>query len=206
MGHHTGVSLIIRNDFEIIKMEEIHKGRFIKIECKHKATQTLYNIVGFYRFPSSWDRNVRKSLIQKLDSALSIEIINYILCDFNFTESQLDRNRPSMNTIKDDKSLNEIWENIIDKYELVNSFRALNPKLRRYSYVKNNAKSRIDRIYITETEGGKIQNTNFYKFPWNDHKTYELMIQILDLDKGAQCKPFERPNFYENFRKGMDRI
>ena len=146
-----------------IKTEEIHKGRIITIECKNKATQTLHNIASFYGFPSSWDKNVRKSLIQKLDSALSNEITNYILGDFNFTESQLDRNKPSKNTIENDKSLNEIWEKIRDKYELADSFRVLNPKLRRYSYVKNNAMSRIDRIYITETEGGKIQNTNFYK-------------------------------------------
>ena len=115
-------------------------------------------------------------MILKLDSALSNEITNYILGDFNFTESQLDRNRPSKNTIENDKNLNEIWEKIRDKYELVDSFRVLNPKLRRYSYVKNNARSRIDCIYITETEGGKIQNINFYKTPWDDHKIYKINI------------------------------
>ena len=36
--------------------------------------------------------------------------------------------------------------------------------------------SRIDRIYITETEGGKVQNTNFYKTPWDDHKIYKMNI------------------------------
>ena len=50
---YAGVSLIIRNDFEILNCEEIHKGRIIKIECKNKAMQSLYNIVGFYGFPSS---------------------------------------------------------------------------------------------------------------------------------------------------------
>ena len=74
--NYAGVSLIIRNDLEITKTEEIHKGRIIKIECKNKATQTVYNIVGFYGFPSSWNKNVRKSLIHKLDSALSNEITN----------------------------------------------------------------------------------------------------------------------------------
>ena len=59
-GTYAGVSLIIRNDFQIIKTEEIHKGRIIKIKCKNKPTQTLYNIVGFYGFPSRWDKNVRK--------------------------------------------------------------------------------------------------------------------------------------------------
>ena len=38
---YAGVSLIIRDDFEIIKTQEIHKGRIIKIECKNKATKIL---------------------------------------------------------------------------------------------------------------------------------------------------------------------
>ena len=41
---------------------------------------------------------------------------------------------------------------------------------------KINARSRIDRIYMTETEGGKIQNTNFYKTPGDDHKIYKINI------------------------------
>ena len=36
--------------------------------------------------------------------------------------------------------------------------------------------SRIDRIYITKTEGGKIQNANFYKTLWDDHKIYKINI------------------------------
>ena len=50
---YTGLSLIIRKDFEILKSEEIHKGRITKIECKNKVTQTLQNIIGFYGYPSS---------------------------------------------------------------------------------------------------------------------------------------------------------
>ena len=64
-------------------------------------------------------------MIQKLDSALSNEITNYISGDFNFIESLQDRNRPSKNTIENDKSLKEIWEKIRDKYELVDSFMYL---------------------------------------------------------------------------------
>ena len=55
-------------------VEGKYKGRIIKIECKNKATQSLYNIVGFYGFPSSWDKNLRKTLIKKLGLALSSDI------------------------------------------------------------------------------------------------------------------------------------
>ena len=42
--------------------------------------------------------------------------------------------------------------------------------------MKNNAKSRIDRIYITEGESGKIQNTKFFETPWEDHKIYKIDV------------------------------
>ena len=90
-----------------------------------------------------------KKLDSELASVLSSEITNYILDDFNFTESQLDRSRPSKNVIENDKSFNEIWEKIRDKYELVDSFGVLNPKLHRYSYVKN---------YVRSKKLCKIQN------------------------------------------------
>ena len=88
----------------------------------------------------------------------------------------MDRRQPSKSTVENDKDISEIWAKIRAKYELVDSFRILNPKLRRYSYVRNNAKSRIDRIYITEGESGKIQTTKFFKTPWEDHKIYKIDV------------------------------
>ena len=88
----------------------------------------------------------------------------------------MDRSQPSKSTVENDKDITEIWAKIRAKYELVDSFRILNPKLRRYSYVRNNAKSRIDRIYIIEGESGKIQNTKFFKTPWKDHKIYKIDV------------------------------
>ena len=136
-----------------------------------------YDIVGFYGYPSSWDKNVRKSLIQKLDRALSSENRNYVLGDFNFTESQLDRNRPNKNTIENNKHLNENWEKIRDEYELVDSFRILNPKLRGYFLMSNIAR---DPEYIAYTSPRlkveRFTRTKFFMTPWNDHKIYKINV------------------------------
>ena len=136
----------------------------------------MQNIIGFSGYPTSWDKNDRKVLVKKLELASSDTITNYVLGDFNFTESQLDRSQPSKSTVENDKDISEIWAKIRAKYELVDSFRILNSKLRRYSYVKNNAKSRIDCIYITEGESGKIQNTKFFKTLWEDQKIYKIDV------------------------------
>ena len=42
--------------------------------------------------------------------------------------------------------------------------------------MKNNTKSLIDRIYITEGESRKIQNTKFFKTTWEDHKIYKIDV------------------------------
>ena len=115
-------------------------------------------------------------LVKKLELALSDTITNYVLGNFNFRESQLDRSRPSKSTVENDKDISKIWAKIRAKYELVDSFRILNPKLRRYSFVKNKAKSPIDHIYISEGESLKIQNTKFFKTPWEDHKIYKIDV------------------------------
>ena len=65
--------------------------------------------------------------------------------------------------------------------------------------MKNNAKSRIDRIYITEGESGKIQNTEFFKNPWEDHKIYK--IDVFDnigtgpRQRASNVKPLNDPTF-----------
>ena len=83
-------------------------------------------------FCSSWDKNLRKTLIKKLDLALSSDITNYLLGDFNFVESQLDRSNPSKSTHENDNCSNMTWEKIRDKHNLADSFRILKPKLGRY--------------------------------------------------------------------------
>ena len=58
-----------------------------------------------------------------------------------------------------------------------------NPKTRRYSYVKGNSKSRLDRIYISDCQIGKILKAKFSMTLWDDHKMFQLEISK-ELDHG----------------------
>jgi len=74
--------------------------------------------------------------------------------------SNFDRN--SNITNQTDKMCKEDWDKLELHLNLVDSFRYNNSTRRLYSYSSaTNAKSRIDRIYITQSMTGQILNMQF---------------------------------------------
>ena len=65
---------------------------------------------------------------------------------------------PFLNKVKDD-------------FDLTDSYRAVNPTTRRYSYFTNNyrSKSRTDRIYILSETTNNVLRTNFIETSWGGH-------------------------------------
>ena len=62
-------------------------------------------------------------------------------------------------------------------FDLVDSFRVINPLCRRYTFTHANkrSRSRIDRVYITDSESGKVIPHNFIEtLWWNDHKVVQV--------------------------------
>ena len=83
----------------------------------------------------------------------------------------------------------------IKKYELVDSFRILNPKLRGYFLMSNIAR---DPEYIAYTSPKlkveRFTRTKFFTTPWNDHKIYKINVFDNTRTMDTQYKPSERPN------------
>ena len=81
-------------------------------------------------------------------------------------------------TFKNDNVCLETWQEIKDTFSLIDTFRATNPSARRYTWIKPNkkAKSRIDRIYISNAEAGKVLKTSFLDTSLSDHKMVELKM------------------------------
>ena len=91
---------------------------------------------------------------------------------FNFVEDSPDRNGKLPNNLEKDRQVLFDWNKIKTDFDLVDTFRILNPLSRRYSFTHQNKKSRsrIDRIYVTDKESGKIMRQGFIDTPWRDHK------------------------------------
>ena len=116
-------------------------------------------------------------MIRKCKEALISDKCNVILGDFNFVEDRLDRNAKN-STLKNDNVCLETWQEIKDTFSLIDTFRATNPSARRYTWIKPNQKanSRIDRIYISNAEAGKVLKTSFLDTSLSDHKMVELKM------------------------------
>ena len=96
--------------------------------------------------------------------------------DFNFVTSTNDRN--TNNFTQTDKIYKGLWEDLQNKYNLVDSFRFSNPKRRLYTFIQTggNSKSRIDRIYVSADLAGRIQKTTFENAKESDHKIVRLVL------------------------------
>ena len=92
--------------------------------------------------------------------------------DFNFVEDTLDRNGKLPHNLEKDRQVLFDWNKLKTNFDSVDAFGILNPLSKRYSFRHRNKKSRsrIDRIYVTDKESGKIMRQGFIDTPWRDHK------------------------------------
>ena len=123
----------------------------------------------------------RKDQFQKIKESLSTDKINILMGDFNFVEDTLDRNGKLPNNIVKDRQILGEWNDVKSAFDLVDTFRVINLLCRRYTFTHANkrSRSRIDRVYITDSESGKVLRHSFIETPWNDHKVVQVDISDL---------------------------
>ena len=65
-----------------------------------------------------------------------------------------------------------------DDFDVIDTFRAVNALCRRYTFTHadKRSRSRIDRVYITDSESGKVLRHNFIETPWNDNKVVQVEV------------------------------
>ena len=138
------------------------KGRIFKVLCESKTkTGNFYNIVGFYGLTSNASAIERQPQFQKIKEPLSTDKINILMGDFNFVEDALDRNGKLPDNIVKDKQILGEWNDVKHDFDLVDTYRVVHPLCRRYTFTHGNKKSRsrINRVYITDSESGKVYVT-----------------------------------------------
>ena len=176
---HAGLCFVISKNYIIRETKDLVNGRIFKVLCESKTkTGTFYNIVGFYGLTSNASAMERKAQFQKTKASLSTDKINILMGDFNFVEDALDRNGKLPNNIVKDRQILGEWNDVKYDSDLIDTFRVVNPLCRRYTFTHANkrSRSRIDRVYITDSESGKVLRHNFMETPWNDHKVVQVGV------------------------------
>ena len=186
---YAGLTFVISKNFEVTDQHEIEKGRIYQIRCESTLMSDVkYNIVGFYGYPSDYSTAQRNRLISKVKESLKVDETNILMGDFNFVEESIDRSnrKPDCSVTAKDSLVIKEWKAVKNTFDLNDTFRNINPQIRRYSYVAKNkkSKSRIDRIYISGSEAGKVLKQNFKETPWDDHK-----IVVVELSQSMDRGP-----------------
>ena len=104
--------------------------------------------------------------------------------DFNFAEESVDRNNQKPNclvTAEDSLVINE-WKIVKSAFDLNDTFRNTSPQIRGRSKIQKE-QSKMDRIYISGRESGKVSKQNFKETQWDDHKIAGLELSQ-SIDRG----------------------
>lgn len=149
---YGGIVVLVHNDLLIVNHTELVKGRVLNFRLRDRTQE--YNITALYGYTG---KKASASKLQDWTCCLrhyhAVSDNNIILGDFNFVENDLDRtSRANLGINKVDASLCKIWMDFTYSLDLSDPFRARNPKKRMFSYVhtKDQAKSRIDRVYVND--------------------------------------------------------
>ena len=113
--------------------------------------------------------------MEKLLKVHSIFDTNIIIGDFNFIDNDLDKGG-GMNG--QDKTITQVWQNFLQELNLDDPFRKSKPKLRQYSFIGKDGKSRIDRVYINEECTQQITQHMYTHTPFTlAHKIYSFTLK-----------------------------
>ena len=148
----------------------------------------------------------RKVQFQKIKASLSTDKINILMGDSNFVEDALDRNGKLPNNIVKDRQILGEWNDVKHDFDLIDTFRVVNPLCGRYTFTHANkrSRSRTDRVYITDSESGKVLRHNFIETPRNDHKV--VQVEVSDSTKkepgqwGLNTDLLKDPSFLREIR------
>ena len=99
-----------------------------------------------------------------------------ILGDFNFIDNNQDKANGLNST---DNMVCNQWIPFLSKMDMVDPFRAQNPKKRQWSFIgTGKAKnSRIDRIYVNADQMTSITNLKYSQTPFGGHRMLQFTKQ-----------------------------
>ena len=173
---YGGIILLINKTFTIISTDIPVQGRIITVTLQHTITKQDFVLTAYYGIHFRTISQMTP-FFDALKLHHSTQTNSFIIGDFNFVHSDLDR-KDGMNAI--DKRTLKHWQPLQHSLLLTDPYRFLYPKTRIYSYTSRDKKpkSRIDRIYISEHN---LKNVNSYKYiatPFFDHKIQEMTYRL----------------------------
>ena len=182
----AGIVTFVNKTEDILECSSLYPGRVLYTRTQNKSTLQIRNVFSFYG-RANGDKETRTVLIDIIKSKISDDNLEniFILGDFNFVTSTLDRNSNSYSV--SDNMCKAKWEELETSASISDTFRALYKNRRLYTWSNSrHAKSRIDRIYIPSESVGQLEVVNFENSLFSDHKLVRLrMANEVDTGPGT---------------------
>ena len=127
------------------------------------------------------NKQKREEMLNVLDKHLKHQKFDYLFLvgDFNLTLEPIDT------TGEITKSSDfHCLKSILKRYELYDSYRILHPLKKTYSYIRSNAQSRIDRIYMSKILESNLQEARYLPLTFSDH----IFSPVISLQTGVPDK------------------
>ena len=183
---YAGIAVLTSNRVSLLQQTVLIPGRLLNFKVKNQ--RKVFNITALYGYTGGNASQTKMAEMTELLAAHhSRTDNNIILGDFNFVEDDLDRtNQKRSGKNHTDNILAKPWREFAEELGLLDPFRARNPSRRMYSYIHtmNNAKSRIDRVYLNEENCNDL--LSYTHVPTIFNKTHKMVIFSLkeDIERG----------------------
>ncbi len=155
---YAGIIVFIDKRFVLEGWAVLLPGRLINF--KLKTSRAVYNVSAMYGYTGN---SASQERMRTMTDGLLLHHRrgdrNLILGDFNFVDNDLDRSSASRVGLNQcDRSLCPPWCELVDDLDLADAFRHRNPRRRMFSYIHtvHNARSRIDRVYVSDSFSNDI--------------------------------------------------
>ena len=167
---HCGVIVVIdKTLFDIIDSDLSIPGRLITATLRHRPTQVDY-VFSFY-YGLLPDRSTVPALRRAM-TALTLPHTadgnSFFIGDFNFVDRAIDR--PQGLTHPDRKTI-PLWQTATAGLSLVDPYRSLHPNRQIFSYHMRGRPggSRLDRVYVNESNSANVTHYSYVPTPFLDH-------------------------------------
>ena len=179
-------TMILINKQSTINVKVIEfcdEGRYVIIEGKKDDYEFM--LCGIYA-PNKDDPSFFAKVENKIDKTECANVI--VIGDFNLTQDSLDCSDRSgsihMCTHNNDRAL-ETVNAMCEKHDLVDPWRLRNPCIRRYSWHRRNAASRIDFVLMNQGSSNKTESIDYTYGHKTDHSQLELILNTNAQARGA---------------------
>ena len=172
-NHSKGVTILYHNSLKINNTKISQTGNYIIISIIKDNEK--YQVVGIYLEPDNSKINALKPIIEDLSNKLD-DNSNIILAgDLNCLPEEIDSLKKTRQTKLHKQKYRNIIKPLMQKHNLIDVWREVNPKMIDFTHTSNQNSTRLDHTLVSKQIATKIE-VKYKQIGPFDHKAININI------------------------------